>query len=130
MCLATAITAPSTGQSQGQSLTLKPYCRIIVLVPSYSKHHREALKCTCDRLISLLSSEAAHARFAVMGIVRAILDQPEEFPPLVRMAWAAHKAKRLPKEPHLACCYDMLNLVGRRYAACEAQATAGLSIPP
>ena len=50
-----------------------------------------------------------------MGIVRTIIDQPEEFPPLVQMAWAAHKAKRLPKEPNLAFCYDMLNRVGRRY---------------
>ena len=49
-----------------------------------------------------------------MGIVRTIIDQPEEFAPLVRMAWAAHKAKRLPKEPNLAFCYDMLNRVSRR----------------
>ena len=51
-----------------------------------------------------------------MGIVRAIIDQPEELWPLVQMAWAAHNAKRLPKEPNLAFCYDMLNRVGRRYA--------------
>ena len=93
-------------------------------------HLREALKCTSGLSVSLASSAAAHAKIALMGIVRTILDQPEEFPPLVRMAWAAHKAKRLPKEPHLACCYDMLNLVGRRYAACEAQATAELSLSP
>ena len=50
-----------------------------------------------------------------MGIVRTIIEQPEEFPPLVQMAWAAHKAKRLPKEPNLAFCYDMLNRVSRRF---------------
>ena len=50
-----------------------------------------------------------------MGILRTIIDQPEEVPPLVQMAWAAHKAKRLPKEPNLAFCYDMLNRVSRRY---------------
>lgn len=49
-----------------------------------------------------------------MGIVRTIIDQPEEFSPLVQMAWAAHKAKRLPKDPNLAFCYDMLNRVSRR----------------
>ena len=49
-----------------------------------------------------------------MGIVRTIIDQPEELSPLVQMAWAAHKAKRLPKEPNLAFCYDMLNRVSRR----------------
>ncbi|KAL0033731.1 hypothetical protein WJX77_002894 [Trebouxia sp. C0004] len=51
-----------------------------------------------------------------MGIVRTIIEQPEEFPPLVQMAWAAHKAKRLPKEPNLAFCYDMLNRVSRSFA--------------
>ncbi len=50
-----------------------------------------------------------------MGIVRTIVEQPEEFSPLVQMAWAAHKAKRLPKEPTLAFCYDMLNRVSRRF---------------
>ena len=50
-----------------------------------------------------------------MGIVRTIVEQPEEFSPLVQMAWAAHKAKRLPKEPNLAFCYDMLNRVSRRF---------------
>lgn len=50
-----------------------------------------------------------------MGIVRTIIEQPEEFAPLVQMAWAAHKAKRLPKEPNLAFCYDMLNRVSRRF---------------
>ena len=49
-----------------------------------------------------------------MGIAKTIIDQPEEFSPLVQMAWAAHKAKRLPKEPNLAFCYDMLNRVSRR----------------
>ena len=51
-----------------------------------------------------------------MGVVRTIIDQPEELSPLVQMAWAAHKAKRLPKEPNLAFCYDMLNRVSRRYS--------------
>lgn len=49
-----------------------------------------------------------------MGVVRTMIDQPEELSPLVQMAWAAHKAKRLPKEPNLAFCYDMLNRVSRR----------------
>ena len=51
-----------------------------------------------------------------MGIMRTLVDQPEELQPLVQMAWAAHKAKRLPKEPNLAFCYDMLNRVSRRYS--------------
>ena len=49
-----------------------------------------------------------------MGILRTIIDQPEELAPLAQMAYAAHKAKRLPNEPNLAFCYDMLNRVSRR----------------
>ncbi|DBA93310.1 hypothetical protein WJX79_008701 [Trebouxia sp. C0005] len=64
-----------------------------------------------------------------MGIVRTILNQPEEFPPLVRMAWAAHKAKQLPKEPHLACCYDLLNLVGRSFPIVVQQLPTELRDP-
>ena len=49
-----------------------------------------------------------------MGLLQTMVNQPEEAIPLVQMAWAAHKAKQLPKEANLAFCYDMLNRVSRR----------------
>ena len=61
-----------------------------------------------------------------MGVLSTVIHQPEELPPLVQMAWAAHKAARLPKERNLAFCYDMLNKVGRRctrFLMCLHQAT-------
>ncbi|KAL3150785.1 hypothetical protein ABBQ32_000552 [Trebouxia sp. C0010 RCD-2024] len=64
-----------------------------------------------------------------MGILRTIVDQPDEFSPLVQMAWAAHKAKRLPKDPNLAFCYDMLNRVSRSFAIVIQQLPAELRDP-
>lgn len=49
-----------------------------------------------------------------MGLLQTMISQPEEVAPLLQMAWAAHKAKQLPKETNLAFCYDMLNRVSRR----------------
>ena len=60
-----------------------------------------------------------------MGLIRSMVDQPEEVAPLVQMAWAAHKAKRLPKEPNLAFCYGMLNQVGRRCVDLVSHAKQG-----
>ena len=60
-----------------------------------------------------------------MGLIRSVLRQPEEVAPLVQMAWAAHKAKRLPKEPNLAFCYGMLNQVGRRCVDLASHAAHG-----
>lgn len=51
-----------------------------------------------------------------MGLLQTMVSQPEEVAPLVQMAWAAHKAKQLPKDSNLAFCYDMLNRVSRSFA--------------
>ena len=69
---------------------------------------RAHLACsTSERLLSDRSS---------MGLLQTMISQPEEVAPLLQMAWAAHKAKQLPKDSNLAFCYDMLNRVSRRYA--------------
>ncbi|KAG1666441.1 hypothetical protein FOA52_015111 [Chlamydomonas sp. UWO 241] len=51
-----------------------------------------------------------------MGKLGEVLTHPHEFMPLMRMAFAAHAATKLPKEPGLAFCYDMLNNVSRSFA--------------
>lgn len=43
-----------------------------------------------------------------------LLSRPDEIGPLFQMALAARAAKKLPQEPNLAFCYDMLNRVSRR----------------
>jgi len=50
-----------------------------------------------------------------MGKLREVLEHPDELIPLVQMAFAAKRAKILPKDKSLAFCYDMLNRVSRRY---------------
>lgn len=49
-----------------------------------------------------------------MGKLREVLEHPDELIPLVQMAFAAKRAKVLPKDKSLAFCYDMLNRVSRR----------------
>jgi farnesyl-diphosphate farnesyltransferase len=50
-----------------------------------------------------------------MGKLSEILRHPDEFLPLVQMAFAAERVKVLPKDESLAFCYDMLNKVSRRW---------------
>lgn len=54
------------------------------------------------------------AHLSTMGMLQTVISKPEEVAPLVQMAWAAHKAKNLPKDANLAFCYNMLFRVGRR----------------
>lgn len=49
-----------------------------------------------------------------MGVLGDVIAHPEEFVPLFKMALAAQAATKLPQEPGLAFCYDMLNRVSRR----------------
>ena len=51
-----------------------------------------------------------------MGALTLLLKHPSDFIPLVRVKMMADKAKKLPKEPNLAFCYDMLNKVSRSFA--------------
>ncbi|KAK9915479.1 hypothetical protein WJX75_009807 [Coccomyxa subellipsoidea] len=51
-----------------------------------------------------------------MGKLREVLEHPDELIPLVQMAFAAKRAKVLPKDKSLAFCYDMLNRVSRSFA--------------
>lgn len=45
-----------------------------------------------------------------------IREHPEELLPLLRVHRAAKRATRLPQDPDLAFCYDMLNRVSRSFA--------------
>ena len=49
-----------------------------------------------------------------MGKLREVLEHPDELVPLIQMAYAAERAKFLPKDENLAFCYSMLNRVSRR----------------
>ncbi len=49
-----------------------------------------------------------------MGKLREVLEHPDELVPLIQMAYAAERAKVLPKDENLAFCYSMLNRVSRR----------------
>ena len=51
-----------------------------------------------------------------MGALRAALSHPGDVAPLVRVKMMATAAKRLPKDPDLAYCYDVLNKVSRSFA--------------
>ena len=53
-------------------------------------------------------------RRPVLKKVLALLSRPDELWPLLQMALAARRVKRLPQEPNLAFCYNMLNRVSRR----------------
>ena len=45
-----------------------------------------------------------------------MLSHPGDVAPLVRVKMMANAAKRLPKDPDLAYCYDVLNKVSRSFA--------------
>ena len=45
-----------------------------------------------------------------------ILNHPGDVVPLIRVKMMADRAKKLPKEPNLAYCYDVLNKVSRSFA--------------
>nr|AKR76253.1 squalene synthase [Betula platyphylla] len=52
-----------------------------------------------------------------MGSLGAILRNPDDFYPLLKMKMAARHAERqIPPEPHWAFCYTMLNKVSRSFA--------------
>eukprot|EP00897_Mesotaenium_endlicherianum_P002741 jgi/Mesen1/2495/ME000159S01615 len=51
-----------------------------------------------------------------MGLLRAILENPDEIISLIRVRYTVHLASRLPADPDLAFCYDMLNQVSRSFA--------------
>ena len=50
-----------------------------------------------------------------MGLLGDVLAHPDELMPLMRMREAAKKAAKLPADPSIAFCYDMLLTVSRRY---------------
>ena len=51
-----------------------------------------------------------------MGALSLLLRHPGDLFPLITVKRMADKAKKLPKEPNLAFCYDMLNKVSRSFA--------------
>ena len=52
----------------------------------------------------------------IMGKLADLLRHPDEIIPMLGMVVAAQKAKRLPQDPSLKFCYDMLNKVSRSFA--------------
>jgi farnesyl-diphosphate farnesyltransferase len=65
-----------------------------------------------------------------MGALGDLLRHPNEFVPLLRMALAAKRATKLPSNPGLAFCYDMLNRVSRRQTAREGGTGCMHADPP
>eukprot|EP00270_Netrium_digitus_P002873 TRINITY_DN13246_c0_g1_i5.p1 TRINITY_DN13246_c0_g1~~TRINITY_DN13246_c0_g1_i5.p1 ORF type:complete len:405 (+),score=80.85 TRINITY_DN13246_c0_g1_i5:168-1382(+) len=51
-----------------------------------------------------------------MGVLADVLRHPDELSALLQVAHASHVATRLPRDLHLAFCYDMLNKVSRSFA--------------
>lgn len=51
-----------------------------------------------------------------MGLLGDIIAHPDEFLPLLRMRAAAKRAAKLPQDPDMAYCYDMLLTVSRSFA--------------
>ncbi|KAL6758365.1 farnesyl-diphosphate farnesyltransferase [Haematococcus lacustris] len=51
-----------------------------------------------------------------MGKLAEILSHPQEVPALVRIYLASKAATKLPKDPQLAFCYEILNNVSRSFA--------------
>ena len=62
----------------------------------------------------IMSLSMVHLRRPVLKKACSLLSRPDELWPLLQMVLAARRAKRLPQEPNLAFCYDMLNRVSRR----------------
>jgi hypothetical protein len=51
-----------------------------------------------------------------MGVLSTLLLHPDEIVSLLRVRQLVENAKRLPQDPDLAFCYDMLNRVSRSFA--------------
>ncbi len=51
-----------------------------------------------------------------MGILSTLFLHPDEIISLLRVRQLVENAKRLPQDPDLAFCYDMLNRVSRSFA--------------
>jgi farnesyl-diphosphate farnesyltransferase len=51
-----------------------------------------------------------------MGVLGTLLRHPGDVVPLLKVKRMADKAKKLPKDPNLAYCYDVLNKVSRSFA--------------
>ena len=49
-----------------------------------------------------------------MNKLKPFLEHPEEIWPTLQALWVARKVEKLPKQPELAFCYDILNKVSRR----------------
>lgn len=51
-----------------------------------------------------------------MGSIKAILKNPDDFFPLLKLKIAARNAeKQIPPEPHWGFCYSMLHKVSRSF---------------
>ncbi|GMH02787.1 hypothetical protein Nepgr_004626 [Nepenthes gracilis] len=60
---------------------------------------------------------SAFSNSEVMGTVRAILQHPDDFYPLLKLKMAVAQAeKQIPPEPHWGFCYSMLHKVSRSFA--------------
>lgn len=51
-----------------------------------------------------------------MGLLSTLLLHPDEISSMLRVRQLVERAKRLPQDPDLAFCYDMLNRVSRSFA--------------
>jgi hypothetical protein len=62
-----------------------------------------------------------------MGSLVAILKNPDEFYPLLKLKMAArHAEKQIPREPHWGFCYTMLQKVSRSFAMVIQQLDSNL----
>ncbi|KAG2705808.1 hypothetical protein I3760_05G072700 [Carya illinoinensis] len=62
-----------------------------------------------------------------MGSLGAVLKNPDDFYPLLKLKMAArHAEKQIPREPHWAFCYTMLHKVSRSFALVIQQLTPEL----
>jgi hypothetical protein len=62
-----------------------------------------------------------------MGSLGAILKNPDDFYPLLKLKMAArHAEKQIPREPHWGFCYNMLLKVSRSFAMVIQQLDSNL----
>eukprot|EP00271_Cylindrocystis_brebissonii_P011780 TRINITY_DN29726_c0_g1_i1.p1 TRINITY_DN29726_c0_g1~~TRINITY_DN29726_c0_g1_i1.p1 ORF type:complete len:460 (+),score=69.07 TRINITY_DN29726_c0_g1_i1:175-1554(+) len=64
-----------------------------------------------------------------MGMLSDVLRHPDEFLALLRVRYVAYLATRLPSDPSLAFCFDMLNRVSRSFAVVIQQLSPELRTP-
>ena len=62
-----------------------------------------------------------------MGLLSTLLLHPNEISSMLRVRQLVERAKRLPQDPDLAFCYDMLNRVSRSFAVVIPATRAGAS---